>query len=260
MNRIIQAFNRPNKSKILSIFFTAGYPQLQDTRRIIESLESAGADMIEIGIPFSDPVADGPTIQESSEIALSNGMTLKLLLEQLEGIRETVTIPLLLMGYLNPVIQYGMERFCETIAKIGIDGLILPDLPIEEYLHDYKSLFEKHHLSNILLVTPETSDERIRLIDEHTNGFIYAVSSSSTTGKTAGVSQQQTNYFQRLANYQLRNPHIIGFGISDRTSFEKATQYADGAIIGSAFIKQLKKHQNGDLETAIHEFIRALKN
>lgn len=257
-NRITQLFqqNRENQ-KVLSIFFTAGYPQLTDTAVIIEALENAGADMLEIGIPFSDPIADGPTIQHSSEVALKNGMSLSLLFEQLEGIRQKVQIPLLLMGYLNPVMQYGVEAFCKKAAEIGIDGVILPDLPIAEYIEFYKPLFEQYQLSNILLITPQTTEKRIQLIDEHTDGFIYVVSDNSTTGKTKQVSNTQEAYFKRIATMNLKNPLVIGFGIKDHESFTRACHFADGAIIGSAFIQTLKNTEN--LHDSIGFFVKNIK-
>lgn len=256
-NRITKLFDNKGDKKVLSIFFTAGYPQLEDTAKIIEELEKAGADMIEIGIPFSDPIADGPTIQDSSEVALQNGMSLSLLFEQLKDIREKVTIPLLLMGYLNPVMQYGVEAFCRKAAEIGIDGVILPDLPIEEYVESYKSLFEEHDLSNILLITPQTSDQRIDYIDGHTEGFIYVVSDNSTTGKIKEVSNTQETYFQRIVDKNLKNPLVIGFGIKDYNSFRRACRFADGAIIGSAFIKALK--ESNHIEDTIKSFIHDIK-
>ncbi len=256
-NRITKLFQNKGDKKVLSIFFTAGYPQLKDTAVILEALEEAGADMIEIGIPFSDPIADGPTIQHSSEVALQNGMSLSLLFEQLENIREKVTIPLLLMGYLNPVMQYGVEAFCRKATEIGIDGVILPDLPIEEYVESYKSLFERHNLSNILLVTPQTSDKRIDYIDGHTEGFIYVVSDNSTTGKIKEMSNVQEVYFQRIVNKNLKNPLVVGFGIKDHESFSRACHFTDGAIIGSAFIKALKESKN--MEQTIKTFIHDIK-
>lgn len=254
-NRINQLF-QTRKEGILSVFFTAGYPQRDQTAAIIETLAASGADMIEIGIPYSDPIADGNTIQHSSQVALQNGMSLRLLFEQLEGIREKVDIPLLLMGYLNPVLQYGIEDFCARAAEIGIDGLILPDLPMYEYESTYQQLFAQHGLSNVFLVTPQTSEARIRKIDELTNGFIYLVSTDSTTGKAEAVSDVQEAYFSRIRQMDLRNPFLIGFGISDRSSFVKATNYASGAIIGSAFIKALG--QTGALKENIRHFCQRI--
>jgi len=237
-NRIHSLFKKKG-NKILSVYFTAGYPALNDTIEIIKELEKNGVDLIEIGIPFSDPVADGPVIQHSSEIALKNGMTLNLLFEQMENIRDHVSIPLILMGYFNPVMQYGLENFCAKCKEIGIDGTILPDLPLDVFENDYKELFEKNNLSNIFLITPQTPDSRIRKIDSLSSAFIYMVSSSSTTGIKTNVIDSQTSYFERIKKMDLNAKQLIGFGISDRSSFEKACHYTSGAIIGSAFIKAL---------------------
>ena len=235
MNRINQKLQEDKK--LLSIYFTAGYPNLNDTVSIIENLEKAGVDMIEIGLPFSDPLADGPTIQASSTQALKNGMTTNILFEQLKNIRKTVKIPLIIMGYFNPILQYGVESFCEKCEEIGIDGLILPDLPVEVYSEQYKSIFEKYGLINVFLITPQTSDERIHFIDAASNGFIYMVSSASTTGVSDGFGNEQTGYFKRIAKMNLKNPQIVGFGIYNDKTFEQGTRFAKGAIIGSAFIK-----------------------
>ncbi len=237
MNRIQQKLQEDKK--ILSIYFTAGYPNLIDTVSILQALQESGVDMIEIGLPFSDPLADGPTIQESSTHALRQGMTTKLLFKQLKDIRKTIHIPLILMGYFNPVLQYGVEKFCAKCQEIGIDGLILPDLPLAEYQLHYKETFEKYSLLNTFLITPQTSEARIRQIDNATNGFIYMVSSASTTGVKSGIDTSQEKYFKRIANMNLKNPQIVGFGISNRATFEVATSHAKGAIIGSAFIKML---------------------
>lgn len=237
MNRIKQQLAQDKK--VLSIYFTAGYPDLEDTVPVIEELAKHGADMIEIGLPFSDPLADGPTIQQSSTAALRNGMTTEHLFKQLSKIRETVSIPLILMGYFNPVLQYGVEKFCERCSEIGIDGLILPDLPLAEYQVHYASIFKDHGLINVFLITPQTSEDRIRAIDRASDGFIYMVSSASTTGKTKGFGNEQTEYFNRVANMNLKNPLIVGFGISNSETFNAATKDTKGAIIGSAFIKTL---------------------
>jgi tryptophan synthase alpha chain len=236
--------NRINKKlqedkKLLSIYFTAGYPNIDDTVSIIQNLEKSGVDMIEIGLPFSDPLADGPTIQASSTQALKNGMTSEILFNQLIDIRESVTIPLIIMGYFNPMLQYGVEEFCKKCKEIGIDGLIIPDLPVDVYHDKYKSTFEKYGLINVFLITPQTSDERIRYIDSISNGFIYMVSSASTTGAQTGFGDVQTAYFERIANMSLKNPQIVGFGISNNETFTQATKYAKGAIIGSAFVKHV---------------------
>ena len=225
--------------KLLSIYFTAGYPALNDTVQIIQDLEKNGVDMIEIGLPFSDPLADGPTIQESSTAALKNGMTTEILFNQLKDIRKTVSIPLIIMGYFNPMLQYGVEAFCKKCQEIGIDGLILPDLPLDVYQEDYEAIFKKYGLINVFLITPQTSDIRIRQIDDASNGFIYMVSSASVTGSKSGFGQEQESYFERIAAMNLKNPQIVGFGIKDEETFQQATKTAKGAIIGSAFIKHL---------------------
>lgn len=240
MNRIKQKLSEDKK--ILSIYFTAGYPKLDDTVQIIQDLEKSGVDLIEIGLPFSDPLADGPTIQESSTAALKNGMHTELLFEQIKDIRKSVSIPLILMGYFNPVLQYGVEKFCRKCEEIGIDGLILPDLPLDVYQEEYEALFKKHGLINVFLITPQTSDERIKAIDDASEGFIYMVSSASTTGAKSGFGQEQSTYFQRISNMQLKNPQIVGFGISNEETFNQATEKAKGAIIGSAFIKHLTEN------------------
>jgi len=249
MNRINQKI-KENK-KLLSIYFTAGYPNLEDTVTIIQNLENAGVDMIEIGLPFSDPLADGPTIQGSSTQALKSGMTTKLLFEQLKDIRKSVKIPLIIMGYFNPILQFGVEDFCKQCAEIGIDGLIIPDLPVDVYNDSYKTVFEKHGLINVFLITPQTSDERIKFIDSISKGFIYMVSSASVTGSQSGFGTAQTNYFKRISEMKLKNPQIVGFGISNEQTFAQATRYAKGAIIGSAFIKQLSNKGVCDVENFI---------
>jgi len=241
--------------KLLSIYFTAGYPALNDTVKIIEDLEKNGVDMIEIGLPFSDPLADGPTIQESSTAALKNGMTTEVLFNQLKDIRKTVSIPLIIMGYFNPMLQYGVEAFCKKCQEIGIDGLILPDLPLDVYQEDYEETFKKYGLLNVFLITPQTSNERIDQIDKASDGFIYMVSSASVTGSKSGFGQEQESYFQRIANMNLKNPQIVGFGIKDEETFKQATKTAKGAIIGSAFIKHLTA--NGIEKTA--EFVETIR-
>jgi tryptophan synthase alpha chain len=241
-NRINQLFET-KKENILSVYFTAGFPKLNDTVEIIQELEKNGVNLIEIGIPFSDPTADGPTIQRSSETALKNGMSLKLLFEQLKEIRQSVKIPLILMGYFNPVMQFGMEQFCEKCNETGIDGVILPDLPLEEFESQYKEYFTKNNLHNILLITPQTPEARIRQIDAASGGFIYMVSSASVTGAGKKVEDFHQDYFERIQQMNLKNPRLIGFGISDRSTFDNACKYASGAIIGSAFVKAL---QSGD--------------
>ncbi len=253
MNRINSKLQKDKK--LLSIYFSAGYPNLNDTVTVIKDLEKNGVDMIEIGLPFSDPLADGPTIQESSTQALYNGMTTNLLFKQLEGIRETVEIPLIIMGYFNPMLQYGVEAFCEKCAEIGIDGLIIPDLPVEIYAENYKAIFEKHGLINVFLITPQTAVERINYIDSVSNGFIYMVSSASVTGNQSDFGDNQQEYFKRIADMNLKNPQIVGFGISNKTTFDQATTYAKGAIIGSAFIKNLTNNGVGSIENFIKTII-----
>lgn len=252
MNRINSKLQEDKK--LLSIYFTAGYPNLDDTTKITSELEKSGVDMIEIGLPFSDPLADGPTIQASSTQALKNGMTTDLLFEQLKTIRESVQIPLIIMGYFNPMMQFGVENFCQKCQEVGIDGLIIPDLPLEIYESDYKELFETYDLKNIFLITPQTSDERILKIDAISNSFIYMVSSSSVTGSQSGFTEIQENYFERIASMNLKNSQIIGFGISDKTTFLQATNYQKGAIIGSGFINYIK---NNPVDT-IENFIKNL--
>ena len=253
MNRINQKLKEDKK--IISIYFTAGYPELDNTVEILQSLEKSGVDMVEIGLPFSDPLADGPTIQASSTQALRNGMTTDLLFNQLKDIRKSVKIPLIIMGYFNPILQYGVERFCETCKGIGIDGLIIPDLPVDVYIEKYKSIFEKNNLINVFLITPQTSDDRIRFIDSISNGFIYMVSSASVTGSQEGFGEAQKSYFERIANMKLQNPQIVGFGISNRETFKQATQFAKGAIIGSAFIKFISEKGIGSITDFIESVI-----
>ena len=242
MNRIKQLFEQ-KKENVLSIYFTAGYPDINSTLDIAEALEKAGADFLEIGIPYSDPLADGPVIQNSSLKSIENGMTLRVLFEQLKDLRKRVSIPVLLMGYVNPILQYGVEKFCASCKEVGVDGVIAPDLPMYEYEEMYQNCFSENNLSNIFLITPQTSDERIRKIDELSNGFIYLLSSSSTTGKNLALTDVTEDYFTRLKNMNLKNPTMIGFGISDNKSFSKASQYANGAIVGSAFVKLLGEYR-----------------
>ncbi len=242
--------------KLLSIYFTAGYPSLNDTVTIIKDLEKNGVDMIEIGLPFSDPLADGPTIQESSTMALKNGMTTDILFEQLKDIRKSVQIPLIIMGYFNPMMQYGIEDFCAKCQEIGIDGLIIPDLPVAEYHEHYQDTFEKYGLINVFLITPQTSEERIRFIDSVSNGFIYMVSSASTTGAKNTFGDVQEQYFERIQSLNLKNPQIVGFGISNAETFTQATKTAKGAIIGSAFIK----HLTNEGTDTISAFIKKIRD
>ena len=261
MTRIAELFKRKNKG-IINIYCTAGYPRLESTLKVMRALQESGADMIELGMPYSDPLADGPVIQRSSTIALKNGMTIKALFEQIKDLRESPsfggvgeTIPVLLMGYMNPVLQYGFEKFCEDAAAAGIDGLILPDLPEYEFETEYGPIIRKHGLDFIFLVTPETSDERIRKLDELSSGFLYAVSSSSTTGSDKNMTQVDS-YLQKLESLHLRNLILVGFGIKDRATFKAACKHANGAIIGSAFIKALEGA--GDEQQTVKQFLKTI--
>jgi len=256
MNRIHYLFNT-KQDRVLSIYFTAGFPQLEDTLPVMEAIQAGGADIIEIGMPYSDPIADGPTIQDSNLIALANGMNMKKLFDQLKGFRAKVHLPVVLMGYLNPIIQFGMEEFCKKCKEVGIDGLIVPDLPMQQYLEEYKELLDKYGLVNTFLISPQTSEKRIREIDENTDGFIYMVSSHSITGAKADISEEQITYFERVKAMNLKNPRLIGFGISDAQTFSTASQYSNGAIIGSAFIKTVKNSQN--LSKDIQDYLRSVK-
>ena len=251
MNRINKKLQE--EKKLLSIYFSAGYPNLNDTVKIIQDLEKSGVDMIEIGLPFSDPLADGPTIQESSTAALQNGMTTKLLFEQISNIRESVKIPLIIMGYFNPILQYGVSEFCKKCQENGIDGLIIPDLPVDIYVENYKEIFETYGLINVFLITPQTSESRIRYIDSVSNGFIYMVSSASVTGNSDGFGNEQDLYFERIHKMNLKNPQIVGFGISNKETFNQATKYAKGAIVGSSFIKSLSNNES--INTYIKKYL-----
>lgn len=253
MNRIDQKFQEDKK--LLSIYFSAGHPNLEDTVPILKNLQAAGVDMVEIGLPFSDPLADGPTIQESSTKALQNGMTTDKLFAQLENIREEISIPLVLMGYFNPMMQYGIEKFCQRCETIGIDGLIIPDLPVDVYHEQYKKLFDQHGLYNMFLITPQTTEKRIRYIDDVSNGFIYMVSSASVTGAKNTFGTTQTSYFERIAAMQLTTPTVVGFGISNAETYTAATTHSRGGIIGSAFIKFLEEKGVAHIE----EFIRSIR-
>lgn len=255
MNRIKQLFEK-KKNNILSVYFTAGYPKLNSTKEVIVELEKNGIDLIEIGIPFSDPMADGPVIQNTSTQALRNGMSLNLLFSQLEEIRKEVSMPLIMMGYLNPIIQYGFEQFCRDCKRVGVDGMIFPDLPFDDYLNEYKPIADRYDLKMIMLITPETSEERIRLIDSHTDGFIYMVSSAATTGAQTDFDQQKQEYFQRINAMKLRNPRLIGFGISNKATLDAALKNASGAIIGSKFVTSLGKYDN--IKEAIQVFLKDL--
>lgn len=253
MNRINQKLEE--RQDILSIYFSAGYPNLNDTVAIIERLEKSGVDLIEIGLPFSDPLADGPIIQNSATVALKNGMSTEMLFDQLKTIRKTVKIPLIIMGYFNPIIQYGVEKFCQKCAEIGIDGLIVPDLPLEIYINEYKTLFETYGLINVLLITPQTSESRIKLIDSFSEGFIYTVSSASVTGNSSGFGAEQEYYFQRIQEMNLKNPQLVGFGIHNRETFQQVTKFTKGGIIGSAFIKHLKEQGVDKIE----DFVKSIR-
>ncbi len=257
MNRITQVFQN-GKANLLNVYFTAGYPNLNDTATVLQALQDEGADLVEIGMPYSDPVADGETIQQSNQQALENGMTVAVLFEQLQNVRDRVTLPILLMGYLNPVVQFGVENFCKKCQEVGVDGLILPDMPMDVYLDDYKTIFEKYGLLNIFLITPQTSDARVRQIDGVSQGFIYMVSSASVTGAQSGVSAGMEAYFARINAMGLHNPRLIGFGIKDRDTFQTACQHAKGAIIGSQFIRVLQENAH-DLQPGIGAFLRSLK-
>lgn len=254
MSRVSELFK--NKSNKLSIYYTAGYPSLEDTLEIAERLESSGVDFLEIGIPYSDPVADGPVIQTSSGQALKNGMSIEVLFSQLAELRRKVSIPIFLMGYFNPVLQFGVERFCEKCAEVGVDGVIIPDLPMYEYKELYQEVFARHKVSNVFIVTPQTAKERIREIDSLSNAFIYLISSSATTGKNLEVSEQSTRYFKRLHDMNLKTPLVIGFGISNKETYLHANKYAAAAIIGTAFVRLLG--EDNFLEK-IEGFIKEIK-
>lgn len=255
-NRIHRVF-REKKGRILSVYFTAGFPHRDDTVAVAIALEEAGADIIEIGIPFSDPVADGPTIQASNKVALDNGMNVKLLLEHVREIRKTATLPIILMGYLNPIMQYGIEAFVRDAHNAGVDGLILPDMPADVYQHEYKLLFDKYGMANTFLISPTTAEDRIRRIDSLTSGFIYAVSASSTTGARSEFSAEQKEYFSKLKAMKLKNPFLIGFGISNHETFNIASSFCSGAIVGSAFINTIKDSK--DLKADIQTFVKNIK-
>ena len=241
MNSIQDLFQQKDKN-LLSIYFTCGYPKLEDTTKVIQQLEKSGVDFIEVGLPYSDPLADGPTIQDSSQKALENGINLDLIFDQLMSIKETNKTPLVLMGYLNQMLKYGEDKFCQKVVDCGIDTVILPDLPMIEFENHYKALFEKYGITNVFLITPHTSEERIRKIDSYSKAFIYVVASASITGAKGGISNNQVAYFERIQNMNLQSNLIIGFGISDKQTFNTACNYANGTIIGSAFIKNIGKN------------------
>lgn len=256
MNKIEQLFQQ--KKDILNIYLTAGFPQLADTVEIVTELEKAGVDMVEIGMPFSDPLADGPVIQHSSTIAIKNGITLQKIFDQIREIRKHSQIPLILMGYLNQWMAYGEEKFLEEAVQCGVDGLIIPDLPVEIYQKQYKQRVADLNLDMIFLISPETETERIELLDAESRGFLYVVSSSSITGQKANLQQAQKSYFDRINRMNLRNPTLIGFGISDKKSYEAACRNASGAIIGSAFIRALEK--KGLLKQKVHNFVKNIRS
>lgn len=254
MNRLQNLFKE--KNNILSIYYTAGYPSVNDTIPVAVALESAGVDVLEIGFPYSDPVADGPVLQASSKAALDNGMSLEKLFDQLRTLRESVSIPVLLMGYVNPVLQYGVERFCRSCKETGIDGCIIPDLPLEEYCTQYQETFKRFGICPIFLVTPNTSDQRIQAIDKVSDGFIYLLSAAATTGTALALSEQTTAYFKRIAEMKLNNPIVVGFGIGDKKTFDAACVHTNGAIVGTAFVKTLESGFDPD---QVSEFIRTIR-
>jgi tryptophan synthase alpha chain len=256
MNRIEELFKR-KKNRILNVYCTAGYPELNSTKDVMRALQDSGVDMIELGMPYSDPLADGPVIQASSTRAIQNGMTINKLFADLENFRRDVHLPVVLMGYMNPVLQFGFENFCKYAAEAGVDGLILPDLPIYEFETEYGEIIKKYGLDFIFLVTPETSEDRIKKLDELSTGFLYAVSSSSTTGKQIGM-ESQSGYFKKLQSMQLKNPVLVGFGVKDKQTFNTACEYTNGAIIGTAYIKALEGASGNNIAAATKQFIDAI--
>ena len=254
MNRIDKLFAK-KKQNVLNVYCTAGYPKLDSTVEVLTALQANGANIIELGMPYSDPLADGPVIQKSNMAALQNGMSIHLLFEQLKVARPTISLPIILMGYMNPILQFGLENFCASAEAVGVDGIILPDLPMHEFETTYKQLFEKHNLKFIFLVTPETSEERVRKIDGLCSGFLYAVSSSSTTGNNKAIADQSA-YFKKLKGMNLTNPILVGFGIKDKATFQSACAYTNGAIIGSAYIKALEN--STDINTSTKEFLNTV--
>lgn len=254
MSRIAALFEN-KKNRILNVYCTAGYPRKDSTREVLQSLQENGADLVELGMPYSDPLADGPVIQASSHTALENGMTIGVLFEQLEGFREKINLPVILMGYLNPILQFGFDRFCARASEVGIDGLIIPDIPMYEFESEYSEVIRKYGLDFIFLVTPETSEERVRKLDALSSGFLYAVSSSSITGSEKDFGLVE-DYLKRLQGMKLKNPVLVGFGIKDKKSFETACKYANGAIIGSAFIKSIEN--SGDVRSSTKEFLEGI--
>jgi tryptophan synthase alpha chain len=254
MSRIKELFQR-KKNNVLNVYCTAGYPKLDSTVEVMQSLQQNGADLIELGMPYSDPLADGPVIQASGNIALHNGMSIKKLFEQLKDFRKSISVPVILMGYMNPVLQYGFEKFCEDASEVGIDGLILPDLPEYEFETEYGAIIKKYNLDFIFLVTPETSKERVKKLDELSSGFLYAVSSSSITGTDKNFSTVET-YLEKLQSLKLKNPILVGFGIKDKETFTDACKYSNGAIIGTAYIKALEN--SADINASTKEFLNKI--
>jgi len=254
MNRLEELFQR-KKNNVLNVYCTAGFPQLNSTLEVMKALQDNGADIIELGMPYSDPLADGPVIQSSGSKALQNGMTIEKLFAQLQDCRKEIYVPIILMGYMNPVLQYGFERFCKHAAAIPIDGLILPDLPEHEFETEYGAIIHRYGLDFIFLVTPETSEERLKKLDELSTGFLYAVSSSSTTGNKKDFNEVE-KYLQRLKNMSLKNPVLVGFGVKDKQSFDSACKYSRGAIIGTAYIKAIEHAEN--IEQNTKEFLQSV--
>ena len=257
MNKINQLFSTRGDQKLLSLYFCAGAPTLNGTAEVIKTMQRRGIHMIEVGIPFSDPMADGPVIQDAATKSLRNGMSLRTLFSQLQAIKDEVSIPLILMGYLNPIMQYGIEQFCQSCVEAGVSGMIIPDLPFQDYLDDIKPVADRYDLRVIMLITPETTEERIRFIDEHTDGFIYMVSSAATTGTQQSFDEQKQAYFRRINAMNLRNPRMIGFGISNRQTLQSACDNAAGAIIGSKFVTLLDEEQDAD--RALNRLFEALE-
>ncbi|MBC7570034.1 MAG: tryptophan synthase subunit alpha [Spirosoma sp.] len=261
-NRITDLFAHKSE-RLLNVYFTAGFPHLDDTVTVLRGLQQAGVDLVEIGMPYSDPVADGETIQQSNNRALENGMSLKTLFNQLAECRNEgrsgnpVTVPILLMGYINPVLQFGVEAFCQKCREVGVDGVILPDLPLDLFLAEYADTFREYGILNVNLITPQTTETRIRHIDAESDGFIYMVSSASITGATTGISESMRAYFERIRAMNLRNPCLIGFGINNHETFDTASEYASGAIVGSAFIRHLE--QNGPSPEGIRNFVKTVR-
>jgi tryptophan synthase alpha chain len=254
MSNLDLVFKEKSK-RILNVYCTAGYPALDSTMKVMESLQKNGADIIELGMPYSDPLADGEVIQLSSMKALANGMNIAVLFEQIKDMRKSISIPVILMGYMNPILQYGFENFCKKAKEVGIDGLILPDLPLFEFEQSYGKIITENNLDFIFLVTPETPEQRVKKLDSLSNGFLYAVSSSATTGKDKDFNVV-AQYLQKLQAMQLKNPILVGFGIKDKATFDAATLHTQGAIIGSAYIQQLTK--GGDIETTTSQFLNSV--